>query len=81
MKKFLPHLTIAMAIAMAAITYVDDRNPMMGFLRSSAGHIYIYLFCAVAFSAALLFIVDMRIRDVRRYKKQQEKKMTKGDDQ
>lgn len=44
MKRFLPHLNLAMAICMLVITYVDNRNPMMGFLKSTVGFVYLLAF-------------------------------------
>lgn len=66
MKKFLPYLTLALAVCCIVIFYIDNRNPMMGFLKSPIGYVYMALF---ALSAIVLSIVQMVDNDRKQKKK------------
>jgi len=68
LKQFIPHLTASMAVAMAVIVYVDDRNPRMGFLSSVTGRIYSFAFCLLALTAGILLIKEYRKPPVRKQK-------------
>lgn len=68
MKRILPHLTLSMAIAVAFITYLDDRNPMMGFLRSLLGRGFLYAFCTLTAVTCLVLIIDRFRKDRHNYR-------------
>lgn len=68
LKKFMPHLSMSMAVAMAVIVYVDDRNPRMGFLSSVTGRIYSFAFCIIALVAGILLVKEYRRPPVRKQK-------------
>jgi len=48
LQKLLPHLLIAVALAVGVIIYVDNRNPNMEFLRCRVGNSYVYVLCVLA---------------------------------
>ncbi len=50
MKKFrriLSHLGVALSLSVLVLTFLEARNPAMGFLTSGWSAIYIVLLCAV----------------------------------
>ena len=56
----LPHLTAALAVCVIVITYIDNRNPMMGFLRSNVGYIYLFALGFLSLFTAIRLIVSDR---------------------
>ena len=60
MKRFLPNLTASMAVCMLVIAYIDDRNPMMGFLSSVVGKLYMVAFSVLGIATAVLLIREYR---------------------
>jgi len=56
MRRFLLHLNLTQAIAVLILIYLDDRNPMMGFLRSKTGYGFLILFCLVTLINCVLSI-------------------------
>lgn len=60
LRNFLPHLTIAMALGMAVLVYLDGRNPYMEFLTSGASKVYILLLCALCLAVAILDAARLR---------------------
>lgn len=47
MRKLLYHLNFSLALAMLVLIYVDNRNPMMGFLSSPLGYGYLFAFAGL----------------------------------
>lgn len=68
MKRILPHLCLVMSVCMAVIVYIDDRNPMMGFLKSGIGRIYSLAFCVLVLITSIVFIVERRRKDRQIYR-------------
>lgn len=52
LKFFLPNLTIAMSVGLVILLYLDNRNPMMGFLYGKPFMIYgaVLAFCSILVS-------------------------------
>ncbi len=58
LKSFLPNFTIALSIALVVLLYLDNRNPMMGFLY---GKPFVLLGCALALcsiSVSILYYIS-----------------------
>ncbi len=57
LKGFLPNLTVVLAVAMLVILYLDNRNPMMGFLIGWPFRVLVIMnfLCATA-TAVTLYI-------------------------
>lgn len=47
MRKLLLHLNFSLALAMLVLIYVDNRNPMMGFLACPLGYAYLFSFAGL----------------------------------
>ena len=63
LKMFLPHFTIALAVALMVVAILDVYNPMMGFLIGKPFRILVILevLCSLATSVCFLFgIYDNR---------------------
>lgn len=73
MKRILTHLCLCMSVCMAVIVYIDDRNPMMGFLRSTTGRIYSIAFCLIALIVSILWIADDRKKRKKAFREAEEK--------
>ncbi len=56
LKILLPHITIAMAIALVVIVILDSYNPMMGFLQGGAFRVLLILEALCTITTAILFI-------------------------
>ena len=57
LKMFLPHFTIALAVALTVVVILDVYNPMMGFLMGKPFRILVILevICSLATSVYFLF--------------------------
>lgn len=58
LKRFLPHLVIAMLLALAVITILHGFNPAMGFLTSKVSKLYIYAVCVFGIILGIVSAVD-----------------------
>ena len=56
MKRLLLHFNLALAICMLVVVYVDNRNPMMGFLKSTMGFLYLFAFCLITAVNCIVWI-------------------------
>lgn len=62
-KNFLPHLSIAMLLGMIVLVIMDNHNPMMKFLTSSASKVYIIIMCVTGIVCAVLYAAKLRRED------------------
>ena len=62
-KNFLPHLSIAMLLGMIVLVIMDNHNPMMKFLTSSASKVYIIIMCVIGIVCAVLYAAKLRRED------------------
>ena len=53
LKAVLPNISIALSLSLLVLVIVDNRNPMMGFLRSVQAQILIAAVIAIATAAVL----------------------------
>lgn len=60
LKEILPNVSLAFSIALGVVTYVDNRNPQMGFLRGTPAQILIYLTVAFSVATALVLYISWR---------------------
>lgn len=68
-KKSLPHLSVALGIAIMFILYLDARNPMMGFLEGN----YFTVLCAVNLAVSILLSISLTAS---RFSQKQKQDMT-----
>lgn len=57
-KKLLPHLTIALAVALTVVVIVDVYNPMMGFLIGKPFQTLVILEVLCSLATSICFIVE-----------------------
>ena len=57
LRGFLTNLTMVLSFSLLVVLIVDRRNPMMGFLSSTAGTVLIAACCVSAFACALSIYV------------------------
>ena len=61
LKAVLPNISIALSLSLLVLVIVDNRNPMMGFLRSVQAQILIAVAAVIAIAtAAVLYAVWRR---------------------
>lgn len=61
LKAVLPNISIALSLSLLVLVIVDNRNPMMGFLRSVQAQILISVAAVIAIAtAAVLYAVWRR---------------------
>lgn len=58
--EFLPHLTLVMALGLALFTILDGFNPFMEWLTSGISKGYIFLFCALSVTTAVVCIAEQQ---------------------
>ena len=59
-KSFLPNLTIALAISLAVIVILDNRNPMMGFLMGTQFMVLAISTCVCAILSSIVLYASWR---------------------
>lgn len=60
LKSILPNLSIAMSLALIVLVYVDNRNPLMGFLRSTQAQIFIVIAAVLALATGIVLYASWR---------------------
>ncbi len=60
LKAILPNLSIAMSLALIALVIVDNRNPLMGFLRSPQAQVFILIAAVLALATAAVLYASWR---------------------
>ena len=59
-KGFIPNLTVALCMALAVVTIVDNYNPMMGFLRGNTAYVLIFAVCICGTLSAITLYASWR---------------------
>lgn len=58
LKSFLPNLTIALSVALVVLIYLDNRNPMMGFLYGKPFAIFSILLAACSIAVSIMSYIS-----------------------
>ncbi len=58
LKSFLPNLTIALSVALVVLIYLDNRNPMMGFLYGKPFAIFSILLAACSIAVSVMSYIS-----------------------
>ncbi len=58
LRKILPHLGIALGLAMLVVLYVNDRNPMMGFLSAPVSTVYLIALCLMCIVLGIVMLLE-----------------------
>jgi hypothetical protein len=56
--RFLPHLAIAMSIALLALVAIDAVNDAMGFLVGTVFHVFLLIYALVAAATAACLLAE-----------------------
>ena len=56
----LPNISIALSLSLLVLVIVDNRNPMMGFLRSVQAQILIAVAAVIAIATAAVLYAEWR---------------------
>jgi len=52
----IPNLTVSLALAVAVVMYVDNRNPMMGFLSGTPAVVLLASLCVCSLITAFVYL-------------------------